>query len=474
MNDVRKALVGIYKNTRGYKKSGIFGNEWKNIYEDYKRYGGQMGWFDSKSIEDKMQEIQKNIYRHNKQGNTRKAISYMVQWIEDMNETVEQGVRLATYKRMIELGMSKSKAVAVAKDLTINFNRKGEWGSMINSAYLFFNAGVQGAVNVGSRAINSPTGNALASGLFGLGMLNTFINKQICPKYNEEISAYEKDNYWIFMNGNCEIGFKLRMPYGWGMFKAVGGILYDYNDGSIDLDEAVTRIFISADHSFNPVGGGTVLQSLAPTIIDPLVMSFEGKDFKGDDIYPHEFSQNKTPDFKKHKKYTSDLYVDGAKWISDATGGNDYQGGLVDVSPETYKIWTNFIGGGAFSNMQRTFSTGKSLIFDARLPRVRNDESIINWNEVPIFRQHIVQKKDYLYAKDVFKMFNNADIKLYNPNEFDAKLREAVKHGDISLEKAYGSKGVDVDGDGWIDKSSAGMYNTFKQRQIKLYQNLQK
>ena len=124
--------------------------------------------------------------------------------------------------------------------------------------------------------------------------------------------------------------------------------------------------------------------------------------------------------------------------------------------------------------MQRTFSTGKSLIFDARLPRVRNDESIINWNEVPIFRQHIVQKKDYLYAKDVFKMFNNADIKLYNPNEFDAKLREAVKHGDISLEKAYGSKGVDVDGDGWIDKSSAGMYNTFKQRQIKLYQNLQK
>jgi len=462
MNDVRKALVGIYKNVRGHKKAGLFGNEWKNLYEDYKRNGGQMGWFDSKSIDETIKNIENNIKNSANKGKTRKAISYMAQYIEHLNETVESAVRLATYKNMIKNGMSKRKAVSIAKDLTINFNRKGEWGSMINSAYLFFNAGVQGAVNVGSRAFGTKTGRGIAGSLFGLGMLNSFINKQICPEYDTKISGYEKDNYMIFMKPGCDMGFKLRMPYGWGMFKAMGGISYDYMDGSIKLTEATTRLFSSADHSFNPMGGGTVLQAVSPTIVDPLVMIGEGKDFKGDDLYPKEYSPNKTPDYTKHKKYTSDLYVKGAKWIAEGTG--------VDVSPETYKVWVNFLGGGALSNIANSFTTGSNLISEGRLPRVRNDENTINWSVIPIFRQHITQPKDYVVANKVYDMLRNADVQLYDPEKFKYYLQQAVRNGSIDSEKAYGKYGWDADNDGWIDTGTTGLQKQFMERQGELYQ----
>ena len=456
MNDVRKAIVGIYKNVRGYKKAGLFGNEWKNLYEDYKRNGGQMGWFDGKSIDQKIEEIERNIRNSSKKGQTRKAISYMAQYIEHLNETVESAVRLATYKRMISNGMSKRKAVSIAKDLTINFNRKGEWGSMINSAYLFFNAGVQGAVNVGSRAFGTKTGRGIAGSLFGLGMLNSFLNKQICPDYDEKISAYEKDNYMIFMKPGCNIGFKLRMPYGWGMFKAIGGVTYDYMDGSVGLTEATNRIFSSADHSFNPMGGGTLLQAIAPTIVDPLVMIGEGKDFKGDYLYPREYSPNLTPDYTKHKKYTSELYVKGAKWIRDGVG--------VDVSPETYKIWTNFLGGGALNNIQRTWETGESLLSDGVLPRVRNDDNTINWNVIPIIRQHVAQPKDWIVADKVYEMLKRADIELMDADKFRNYLLKSVKNGSITTEDAYGKYGWDSDNDGWIDMGNAGFLNNFLER----------
>jgi hypothetical protein len=41
-------------------------------------------------------------------------------------------------------GLSRDKAAELAKNLTVNFNKSGEWGTVANSLYLFFNASVQG------------------------------------------------------------------------------------------------------------------------------------------------------------------------------------------------------------------------------------------------------------------------------------------------------------------------------------------
>jgi hypothetical protein len=44
--------------------------------------------------------------------------------------------------------VSVQKAANLAKNLTVNFNRKGELSSGLNLFYLFFNAAVQGTANI--------------------------------------------------------------------------------------------------------------------------------------------------------------------------------------------------------------------------------------------------------------------------------------------------------------------------------------
>ena len=445
MKDIPLALKGVFRNVRGYKKSG---DKWNKLYEEYKDAGGQMGWFDSATVDEKVNELNKRLEMLSKGNKPRKMIGEVAKFIEDLNQAVESGVRLSTYSFMKKKGMTKEQAMAVAKDLTVNFNRKGEWGSLVNSLYLFANAGVQGAVNVGKRAFFTDKGRALSGTLFGLGMMNAFINKQMCPEGYDKISGYKKDNYMMFMTPDCDIALKLRMPYGWGVFKSTGGIAFDYMNGDIDEGEATARIFSSLDHSFNPLGGGTPLQTMSPTLFDPVVQIREGKDYKGDDLYPREWGYYETPDWSKTKRYTSEKYKKSAKWMNDITGGNELEPGMVDISPETIKTWANFLGGGAWNFAQQSWDIGKSAIVDAELPRVRNDEiktGLINYNVIPIVSQHVERPADYTISSKMYKMLNKSKSHYYNTHwtdKFKYYLDLAVQDGTIDREKAYGKDGT--------------------------------
>ena len=61
---------------------------------------------------------------------------------------MENAVRLAVYKTGLEQGLSKQQAASLAKNLTVNFNRKGATGRQIGALYAFFNASVQGTVGL--------------------------------------------------------------------------------------------------------------------------------------------------------------------------------------------------------------------------------------------------------------------------------------------------------------------------------------
>ena len=76
------------------------------------------------------------------------------EWVQDWNTAVENGIRLSTYRHLRESGVSKLKAANAAKNLTVNFNRKGDAGQIFNAMYLFFNVSVQGSTRVFQAAKN--------------------------------------------------------------------------------------------------------------------------------------------------------------------------------------------------------------------------------------------------------------------------------------------------------------------------------
>ena len=47
-------------------------------------------------------------------------------WLSDYNEMMENAVRVAAFSVAVEQGMSPAQAAALAKELTVNFNRKAK------------------------------------------------------------------------------------------------------------------------------------------------------------------------------------------------------------------------------------------------------------------------------------------------------------------------------------------------------------
>ena len=79
-----------------------------------------------------MQRIKKRIVASLNDGDTTRAMKSAFTLIEDINTAVENGVRLSSYIALRKAGIAKDRAAFIARELTVNFNRKGEWGAAIN------------------------------------------------------------------------------------------------------------------------------------------------------------------------------------------------------------------------------------------------------------------------------------------------------------------------------------------------------
>ena len=90
-----------------------------------------------------------------KAGKARKTFNTITDFVSDYNDIAENATRFSVYYHARKQGISKKQASSLAKNLTVNFNRKGEWGNTVNSLYMFANASVQGTANM-LRAVATP------------------------------------------------------------------------------------------------------------------------------------------------------------------------------------------------------------------------------------------------------------------------------------------------------------------------------
>lgn len=71
-----------------------------------------------------------------------RKLGNILEWAGSVSE---HAARVAAFRAAVEMGQSQAKAASIAKNLTTNFDRKGEMGQLVNTFYVFFNAAVQGS-----------------------------------------------------------------------------------------------------------------------------------------------------------------------------------------------------------------------------------------------------------------------------------------------------------------------------------------
>lgn len=290
--------------------------------------------------------------------------------IESMNLGVENAVRLAAYKNARERGMSKQAAASLAKNLTVNFNRRGTFGPAMNAAYLFYNASVQGTVRL-LTALRSKRARRLLYGVMASGAAVEMLNAMVSgydddeESYYDKIPHYEKERNLIIMMPGSKQYVKIPLPYGYNVFWEGGRTAAEIaRRGGKSWQESAFNLFLTAANSFNPVGGADSLINLvAPTVMDPIVDLEMNEDFTGAPIMPEQNPfDSPEPDHNRYFSSVEPHWKEVAHTLNKLSGGDDVVPGSVSVSPETLEYLFGYTVGGAGRFVERVGGLPAKLV----------------------------------------------------------------------------------------------------------------
>lgn len=354
VRDVRKGdskLVKLYEQSGG--RTGMV-HMIKDFEEKHNEVMRQMAALKGVSLAEIMQAFEAG-YKEGFQAVGRKArynkftgvFDALVESVETVNGVMENMTRLAAFKAAIDEGKSTKEAGSIAKNLTVNFNRKGELAPTLGSLYIFFNASVQGTVRM-AEALKNPKLQAVAVGMVLLSAALAAMqmgddddrDEDGRPDF-EQIPAYQRSRNLIFMHDDGSYT-KIPLPLGWNVFHSFGTELAvmarsksreAYGTGAWNILKGTVEMF-------NPVG------TLMPSVAQPFAEIANNESHFGGPIYPEY--KDKLPNSQQFYDGTEgSVYERATTMANEVTGGNEYRPGMVDVNPEKLQHVVEFFGGGA-------------------------------------------------------------------------------------------------------------------------------
>lgn len=345
-----------------------------SFYNDFRKAGGRMTFFGMKDFQALQKQIQSSLGKSGSSvamGVFRKALEV----VEKANSAVENATRLATFATLRENGFSVKQSAYAARNITINFTKKGTASTLMNSLYLFFNANVQGTTRMiqalaTSKKVQKIAGAAIVGGFFR-SLMNRIIGGEDetgLPNY-DRIPEYRRAHSFIIMNpfADTESPFKyisFPTPYGYSFFDYTGQLIADsmprelFGGGQSPTKSGV-KLLTAALDSFNPLGGGaSLLQVITPTLAQPITDITMNRDYAGRPIMPdpNPFDQVKPP---KSQVYWSNV-APWSKWMAEKmnefSGGNRVRSGFLDVSPEVLEYVYEFATGAVGKFVERVLN----------------------------------------------------------------------------------------------------------------------
>jgi len=357
---------------------------------EWKESGGQTGWnyIDNlKEIEEKLMVLSDDItkaqaLKESIFGTPQKFFG----WVEGVNEAFENSIRLSAYVTARNRGASRQQAAVFSKNITVNFNRSGEAGPVLNSVYLFFNAAIQGNLRVYNsvaklKPVERPDGTSrkfheratnaqkIGAGMAGFSGMLTLLNIALSGKDPEDdelwynkISDYDKSRNMIICYGpNRDDYLKIPLPYGYGLFNNMGMALAETSTGNRSINSAINLLGTTAFTSFSPISfggidenpGAFVLRSFAPTVVKPFVEMAENKTYFGAPVTGEQLPFG-TPVPQSQLSFRSPLKMqEYFEFMNQATGGSQFKSGWADFNPDYgWYLFEYMVGGSGQFIMQ--------------------------------------------------------------------------------------------------------------------------
>ncbi|EHY5875988.1 LPD38 domain-containing protein [Escherichia coli] len=388
VKDSRSAMSAVYASLRGKTLTGN-GAQWQKVWKEFVEDGGKTGWFNMGDLEGQQKEMDRlvSLAKGGWKGQSIGAWNSFLNLVEDANGAVENALRLSAYKHARDAGLSRQQAASLAKNMTVNFNRRGEQGALMNSLYMFANASIQGTANLVRtlghlngegpllerlrwKNLNVPQKIALAA--VGAGYLLGSLNRSVAGEDDDGVNWYDKvpshvkERNLVIMKsvfgGKAGEYWSIPLPYGYNVFFLLGHTAEGVAAGDLTASRAAGNVVGGILGAFSPIGSetsetlsGALLKNAAPTILRPFANLAMNENFMGAQIYQENipFGTPK-PDSQLGRRSTPEAYKAFASWLNAFSGGSQYRPGAVDITPESLKYWVDYISGGTGRFISKT------------------------------------------------------------------------------------------------------------------------
>ena len=314
----------------------------EQMFYDFMMNGGETGFVSSLDVEDLKKKFKNDLKDLDRwKANPVKVGHTIMDAIEFLNRAIEDSNRFAVYMTSIQYGRSIDEAVNDAKDVTLNFNRKGtgEYGwQMIRNLYLFINPAVQSLQTLGALVKHHPFKfTAVTASWLASGVLVPIVNAALMSMLGGDD---DKDKYWQFTKWDRRNNLIMWVPftheyvkiplaqefrafYGIGDMiasKMMGGELAEesWSQYAEDLLGQVVDML-----PLDPTGyDGNIAVSLMPNAIRPVFELAFNVDFTGKPLFKDSEYNKYDPNFTKAYVGTPDWLVRASRMMNSI--GNDY------------------------------------------------------------------------------------------------------------------------------------------------------
>lgn len=371
---ISTAMRAIYRERRG--KAGT-NQTWTRLWDEFQDVGGTTGYRDMfTDAKDRANGLADELAAMDR-GQASKAAHAVVDWLSDFNETTENAVRLAAYKVALDQGMTRERAASLAKNLTVNFNRKGRQAREIGALYAFFNAAIQGTVRM-AETLKGPMGRRIMYGGVLLGAVNALIGMAVMgggdddePDRWEQVPEFIKERSIVIPLGRQDY-LSIPLPLGFHVLPNMGRLAVEFALGGADktAGRQLGKLLQVLADAFNPMGGSQNLgQMVAPTVIDPVVALMQNRDWTGKPIYRENNNPlDPQPGHKMAKDSASTPSRAIAQAINKVTGGTDYRPGAWSPTPDQLDYVIGQLTGGLGRELLKVNQTISATVTGDELP----------------------------------------------------------------------------------------------------------
>lgn len=401
---------------RKYKEGTLnMDNELERDFKDFVDNGGVTGYTQMKNVDDWHKGLEKIVKRLGAKGAkkavyaTGDVISAIGGFVDGVNEGIENMARFATYRASRhKAGRSILRSVSDAKDVTVNFNRKGAGAKTAKYAHsmnakvaghsaqffrgtkLFFNATMQAIMNFFNMAKKHPVKaiRNLASVPFAIGIAAPLINSMLFSLFGgdgddpyADLPEFERRSNWCIYVGNnsfIKIPISQEMKPFLGLGDLLAGYIYNPNLQSLDKNalEQITELMalyspIDVNTSRYGEDGitGAFMNLLIPQSFSPVVEVATNTSWTNRPIQKeNEYNQN-APEYKKAYRNTNSSVVELSRKWHELFGGDEAKRAdlaIGEISPAYAQYLVQQYSGGVGSFIM---SSGENINSFAKLLR---------------------------------------------------------------------------------------------------------